>query len=246
MDFVLFYYVFIPFLSIVLAKAPKKSNVIAVFSEDDLAGKLPQPETVASEIPKHLILSKSKKLKVDANNPSKQETETRQNSEKVRIIESEDNAFMTAKKLKKSKFKSKTISGRIYDDESFDKKSKSVSVNDREEESGSDENIEPFIVAESTTISSHVVSNIIIPTASIVNLAETANATGENFLIAKIDATTRVDSDETITIPPQKIRQFTPKSRMNIKRASSSANRQAFDFEIILVMSFITLFIIYI
>lgn len=243
MNIKLLYYVLVPLISFTHAKVPRKSNVIAVFSEDELSGKLPRPETVAAEIPKHLILPKSNKLKAAANNPSKHETDSSRKSAKVRIIEAEDSPIMTAQKNKKSKVKSKKRDRQI-DDESFDRKSKSMT--DRDEESGDDDTVEPFIVVESTPISSHFVSNISIPTASIVTVTETAKVTGENIQIAKIEATTRSESDETFTIPPQKIRQFTPKSRMNVKRASSSADRKAFDFEMILAMSFITLFIIYI
>jgi hypothetical protein len=205
-------FVLVSLLLFSCGKVIKKSNVIAVFSEDDLSGKLPKPEIIAAEIPEKLILKKSSKLKVAANQE------------------------ITGGDPDMTKIKKKV---RRYVNESFDRKSKSMT--EREEEG-----YEPYIVVDGTAIASQVISSTNLPTAtaSIVTVTATANVDGDIIKIAKLDATTLPQSDEVISIPPQKIRQFIPRSRMNVKRASSSANPCVlFDFKLILVISFMTLFI---
>ena len=223
-----------PLITITYGKSARKSNVIAVFSEDDLSGKLPKPEIVAAEIPKNLILPKLNKL----NSAGAADIPSKHKSAKV---ETEDNPVKTASKAKNSKTKNKRRDHLEGDSDSLDRKSKSMTDRGEEEE---DENVEQFITVESNPITGQAITNI--PTASIVTVTETyASLIGENIQVAKIEATTRSQSDETMTVSPQKIRQFTPRSRMNVKRANSSTNRYAlFDFKVILVISFITLFII--
>lgn len=214
---------------ITCAKAARKSNVIAVFSEDDLSGKLPKPESVAAEIPQKLILQESNKLKaVVSNIPVKH---------KGAYLETEDNPSIKAKQIKRSKTKFKKRD--LFDGDSLDRKSKSM--NDHEEE----EAFEKFIAVERNPLASQGTTNIIIPTASIVTVTETASLLGEIIKIAEIEGITRSQSEETLTVSPQKIRQFTPRSRMNVKRANSASNQYVlFDFKSILVISIVILFII--
>ena len=234
--------VIFPLMSIICAKGKaKEPNVIAVFSEDDLSGKLPSPEVVAAEIPKNLILQKSKKLRAtDITTQDGIQTNTKNKKDNIaKSVYKDDNQVIMTAKNKESKDNNKK-KGRSKEIEAVDRKSKSMTDLDENEETA-----EHYIVVESTPLSSRPFANgVSIPTASIVTVTETAVPT-ETVQIAKVEATTKIQSDESSTIPPQRIRQFTPRSRMNVKRANSSSCRYYFfNFKIILAITLTSLFII--
>lgn len=206
-------------LQFVFGKGAKKdSNVIAVFSEDELTGKLPNPESIAAEIPKNLILQKQKKLRaadlsVQSEDKVMGKREMNKNDEKLIVTEAKD-------KKKKNKMKKRDNLDEVGN---FDDR-KSKSMTDREEDTDDDdEKNDTFIVVESTPFDSQPSTQISIPTATAVKIIST-EPLKDLIQIAKIDATTTPQLIESPTIPPQKRRQFTPRNRMDVKRSNSSSN----------------------
>lgn len=180
--------------------------MIATFSEDDISDKLPSPESVASQIPKKLILKES--------------------SKKMKISKSNKNTDVVGKKKRSKKRDNSPEST----DNSFDRKTKSMNghgdkdIDESEDELpyGPDntENTENFIVVQpieekkpTSTQATGSESGIQTPTASIVQ-------------IATIYATTKEKEQDFTSIPPkkEKVRRLIPNERMNVKRASSSSS----------------------
>lgn len=220
-------------LQFVLGKGTKKdSNVIAVFSEDDISDKLPKPESIAAEVPKNMILQKGKKLRVaDTSAQSDVNVTAKRKSDKK--IDATERKDKNRKKNKKNKQNSDEF------DNFEDRKSKSMT----NREDNDDEKIDTFVVVESTPFVFQPSTQMSIPTATPVSITRTED-TRDFIQIAKMEATSSPQRDESQTIPPQKRRQFTPRNRMNVKRANSSSNRvNLCDSRIIISILFTALFI---
>lgn len=208
----------------------KDSNVIAIFSEDDLSGRLPNPKSIAAEIPKTLILQKQKKLRIaDSSDKIIGAREKKINDKKL---------VRTSEKDRNNKKKPKREVTDEFDN--FDDR-KSKSMVDREYED--DEASDTFIVVETMPFTFQPSAQISIPTATAVSIIGT-EISRDLLQIGKIDTTTLSQRDESPKFPPQKRRQFTPRSRLNVKRANSSSDRVTlFNYKIIISILLGSIFI---
>lgn len=182
----------------------KDSNTIAIFSEDDIAGKLPSPEQVAAEIPKNMILQKSKQVKLSG-------------EDKPSVGKKDDK--------KKRKRERKTID----DDSEHDLKSKSM--NDGTDSENEDEYGEKFFLVNPSPIDAskeYSLPQIQIPTAQTINqITTTSVVPNDLFKIQKqAEATTlKSDDSEFTALPPLRAKKLVQKSR--VKRVDSSVDYES-------------------
>lgn len=180
----------------------RHSKVIATFSEDDISGELPSPESVAAQIPKNLI------LKSPSQKPSSSHDVAKIDKKPSRVNDVSRKG--SRKKVRKdahnvsSDRKSKSMNGGIDNDSDFDE----------------DEHPENFVVVDvtagpSVTASTIQSTGVPIPTASLVSVNQVQ--------IARIYGTTRETEQESPTIPPIRVRKFNSNNRMNQIRANSSS-----------------------
>lgn len=173
-------------------------NTIAIFSEDDIAGKLPSPKQVAANIPKKLIFQDTKKT----------------------------NEVKSFNAKNKNKGKKEMKHRKNHSNEVLSNDRKSKSMNETEDESEFIEYEDQFHIVQpnpSNQISPAPDANQIqVPTATIVTVTE-AFPSAMIKIQNQAEATTLKNDDAEYTkIPPLRSKRFVQKG--NVKRAESSSH----------------------
>lgn len=230
----MFFTFIVIFVLHIQAKVSKKNNnIIAVFSENDISDKLPNPEAVAAQIPKKMILKESiksgsvnlkDKLAKSTNEKAiefssgksiksdKEKMKDNKVAEKIEAAESrlKNSHKTTDRKILKDKYNDSD--GK----EGHNRKSKSMKGQTLDEdENGYDDN---YIVVETSPYVSIPLTAGSIPTATVVSATESKSADQQ---IAQIVAITNSDRYES-TIIAQRVKQFKPRNRMEAMMAISS------------------------
>ena len=197
----------------------KDPNTIAIFSEDDISGKLPSPESVAAQIPKKMILQKTKKLKATTDE-REQPFEKKKKSKNSVLIVKKDEEEEAEDPFYGRKSKSMSYSPGVYD----------------ENPANQFTSVEPTPIPIAIPLQSSLPTDYQqIPTATIFGMSQMTQSNGiQKF----IDVTATKDEGCESTTKSRKVIE-----RVRVKRASSSACKVAISIHLT-IFTFVFLLIV--